>query len=125
MAIGNPFGFQGTLTVGVVSSLGRTIQSENSQPLEGMIQTDAAINSGNSGGPLLDSQGNVIGIDTAIYGPQRRQRRHRFRHAHQSRQDHAGRLPCRPQTGRAWAFPPFMCRAIWPRLCVSPQAAAC
>jgi S1-C subfamily serine protease len=69
MAIGNPFGLQGTLTVGVVSSLGRTIQNENSPPLEGMIQTDAAINSGNSGGPLLDSQGSVIGIDTAIYGP--------------------------------------------------------
>jgi S1-C subfamily serine protease len=70
MAIGNPFGFlQGTLTVGVVSSLGRTIQNENGPPLEGMIQTDAAINSGNSGGPLLDSQGNVVGIDTAIYGP--------------------------------------------------------
>jgi len=70
MAIGNPFGFlQGTLTVGVVSSLGRTIQNENGQPLEGMIQTDAAINSGNSGGPLLDSQGNVVGINTAIYGP--------------------------------------------------------
>ena len=70
MAIGNPFGFlQGTLTVGVVSSLARTIQQENGQPLEGMIQTDAAINSGNSGGPLLDSQGNVIGINTAIYGP--------------------------------------------------------
>ncbi len=69
MAIGNPFGFQGTLTVGVVSSLGRTIMSESGPPLEGMIQTDAAINSGNSGGPLLDSQGNVVGIDTAIYGP--------------------------------------------------------
>ncbi len=70
MAIGNPFGFlQGTLTVGVVSSLGRTIQNENGPPLEGMIQTDAAINSGNSGGPLLDSQGNVVGISTAIYGP--------------------------------------------------------
>jgi S1-C subfamily serine protease len=70
MAIGNPFGFlQGTLTVGVVSSLGRTIQNENGPPLEGMIQTDAAINSGNSGGPLLDSQGNVVGINTAIYGP--------------------------------------------------------
>lgn len=70
MAIGNPFGFlQGTLTVGVVSSLARTIQQENGQPLEGMVQTDAAINSGNSGGPLLDSQGNVIGINTAIYGP--------------------------------------------------------
>jgi S1-C subfamily serine protease len=69
LAIGNPFGFSGTLTVGVVSSLGRDVPTENNQMLEGMIQTDAAINSGNSGGPLLDSQGNVIGINTAIYGP--------------------------------------------------------
>src|SRR5215471_2371552 len=70
LAIGNPFGFlQGTLTVGVVSSLSRTIQNENGTALEGVIQTDAAINSGNSGGPLLDSQGSVIGINTAIYGP--------------------------------------------------------
>jgi len=69
LAIGNPFGLQGTLTVGVVSTLGRDIEGENSQQLEGMIQTDAAINSGNSGGPLLDSQGSVIGINTAIYGP--------------------------------------------------------
>jgi S1-C subfamily serine protease len=70
MAIGNPFGFlQGTLTVGVVSSLSRSIQNENGTPLEGLIQTDAAINSGNSGGPLLDSQGSVVGINTAIYGP--------------------------------------------------------
>ena len=69
LAIGNPFGFQGTLTTGVVSSLARTIRSENNQALEGMIQTDASINSGNSGGPLLDSQGNVVGINTAIYGP--------------------------------------------------------
>lgn len=68
LAIGNPFGLQGTLTTGIVSAVGRPIQSENGQ-LEGMIQTDAAINSGNSGGPLLDSQGNVIGINTAIYGP--------------------------------------------------------
>ena len=69
LAIGNPFGFQGTLTTGIVSSLDRTIQTEDSQiPLEGMIQTDAAINPGNSGGPLLDSHGNVIGINTAIYG---------------------------------------------------------
>ena len=68
LAIGNPFGFQGTLTTGIVSSLDRTIQTEDSQvPLEGMIQTDAAINPGNSGGPLLDSHGNVIGINTAIY----------------------------------------------------------
>ena len=69
LAIGNPFGLQGTLTVGVVSTLGRDIEGENSQQLEGMIQTDAAINSGNSGGPLLDTQGSVIGINTAIYGP--------------------------------------------------------
>ncbi len=69
LAIGNPFGLAGTLTVGVISALGRPIQGENNQDLEGMIQTDAAINSGNSGGPLLDSQGSVIGINTAIYGP--------------------------------------------------------
>jgi S1-C subfamily serine protease len=70
LAIGNPFGFGGTLTTGIVSSLGRTIQTEESRELEGMIQTDAAINPGNSGGPLLDSHGNVIGINTAIYGSQ-------------------------------------------------------
>jgi S1-C subfamily serine protease len=70
LAIGNPFGFQGTLTTGVVSSLGRTIQDERGRPLEELIQTDAAINPGNSGGPLLDSRGNVVGINTAIYGPQ-------------------------------------------------------
>lgn len=69
LAIGNPFGFDGTLTTGVVSSLGRTIEAENNHRMEGMIQTDASINSGNSGGPLLDSKGNVIGINTAIYGP--------------------------------------------------------
>jgi S1-C subfamily serine protease len=70
LAIGNPFGFEGTLTTGVVSSLNRTIQTEETRELEGMIQTDAAINPGNSGGPLLDSHGNVIAINTAIYGPQ-------------------------------------------------------
>jgi len=70
LAIGNPFGFGGTLTTGIVSSLGRTIETEENRELEGMIQTDAAINPGNSGGPLLDSHGNVIGINTAIYGSQ-------------------------------------------------------
>lgn len=69
LAIGNPFGLDGTLTVGVVSSLGRKIRGENDQELDDMIQTDAAINPGNSGGPLLDSAGNVIGINTAILGP--------------------------------------------------------
>jgi S1-C subfamily serine protease len=68
LAIGNPFGLEGTLTTGVVSSIGRSIQSNEGGRLEGMIQTDAAINGGNSGGPLLDSYGSVIGINTAILG---------------------------------------------------------
>lgn len=67
LAIGNPFGLAGTLTTGVISALNRSIQAEEGT-LEDMIQTDAAINRGNSGGPLLDSQGNVIGINTAIVG---------------------------------------------------------
>jgi S1-C subfamily serine protease len=69
LAIGNPFGLEGTLTTGIVSTVGRDIADENGRKLEGMIQTDAAINPGNSGGPLLDSSGNVIGINTAILGP--------------------------------------------------------
>ncbi len=69
LAIGNPFGLEGTLTVGIVSSLGRKIRGENDEELDGMVQTDAAINPGNSGGPLLDSAGNVIGMNTAIVGP--------------------------------------------------------
>jgi S1-C subfamily serine protease len=70
LAIGNPFGLEGTLTTGIVSSLERSLQGDNGNMLEGMIQTDAAINPGNSGGPLLDSHGNVIGINTAIFGSQ-------------------------------------------------------
>ncbi len=69
LAIGNPFGLDGTLTTGVVSALARDIRGENEQRLEGLIQTDAAINFGNSGGPLLSSAGDVIGINTAILGP--------------------------------------------------------
>jgi S1-C subfamily serine protease len=69
LAIGNPFGLDGTLTTGVVSALNRPIRGENDQRLEGLIQTDAAINMGNSGGPLPDSAGDVIGINTAILGP--------------------------------------------------------
>jgi S1-C subfamily serine protease len=72
LAIGNPFGLGGTLTTGIVSSLGRSLENEDGDPLEGLIQTDAAINPGNSGGPLLDSHGDVIGINTAIYSPQSR-----------------------------------------------------
>jgi len=70
LAIGNPFGLEGTLTTGIVSSLDRSLQGDGGVVLEGMIQTDAAINPGNSGGPLLDSHGNVIAINTAIYGSQ-------------------------------------------------------
>jgi S1-C subfamily serine protease len=70
LAIGNPFQLGGTLTTGIVSSLGRSLDNEDGATMEGLIQTDAAINPGNSGGPLLDSGGNVIGVNTAIYGSQ-------------------------------------------------------
>jgi putative serine protease PepD len=69
LAIGNPFGFQSTLTTGVVSALGRTVQTSQSTFIEEAIQTDAAINRGNSGGPLINSRGEVIGINSAIYTP--------------------------------------------------------
>ncbi|KAJ4823932.1 Protease Do-like 8, chloroplastic [Turnera subulata] len=67
LAIGNPFGFDHTLTVGVISGLNRDISSQTGITIGGGIQTDAAINPGNSGGPLLDSKGNLIGINTAIF----------------------------------------------------------
>jgi putative serine protease PepD len=69
LAIGNPFGFQSTLTTGVVSALGRTVQTSDTTFIDAAIQTDASINRGNSGGPLIDSHGDVIGINSAIYTP--------------------------------------------------------
>ncbi len=69
LAIGNPFGFQSTLTTGIVSSLGRTVQTGETTFIDDAIQTDAAINRGNSGGPLMNSHGEVIGINSAIVSP--------------------------------------------------------
>jgi putative serine protease PepD len=69
LAIGNPFGFESTLTTGVVSALKRTVQTGPQTFIDGAVQTDAAINQGNSGGPLLNTRGQVIGINSAIYTP--------------------------------------------------------
>ena len=69
LAIGDPFGFQSTLTTGVVSALGRTVQTSETTFIDAAIQTDASINRGNSGGPLIDTHGEVIGVNSAIYTP--------------------------------------------------------
>jgi 2-alkenal reductase len=67
IAVGNPFGFEQTMTTGIISALGRVVRQESGFSLAQLIQTDAAINPGNSGGPLLDSKGQVIGVNTLIF----------------------------------------------------------
>ena len=82
IAVGNPFGLGGTVTAGIVSARGRDI---GAGPYDDYLQIDAPVNRGNSGGPTFNTQGEVVGINTAIYLAVGRQRRHRLRHSRRRR----------------------------------------
>ena len=125
LAIGNPFGLEGTLTTGMVSSLGRSIDDENGRKLEDMIQTDAAINPGNSGGPLLDSHGNVIGINTAIYGPQGNIGIGFAMPINRAKVDAGEFKRAATLRGRSWASERYWCKAIWRRRWICRPRAGC
>ncbi len=84
LAVGNPFGLGGTVTAGIVSARGRDI---GAGPYDDFLQIDAPVNKGNSGGPTFDTEGSVIGVNTAIFSPSGGSRRHRLRHPGRNRQE--------------------------------------